>query len=698
MMTTTMTTTTTTTRTAKAKAIRNNPSPGPSDGGAMRSVRRIQRSLFLVASLVALAGTAHATLTPSEGAIIKQFVGTAQLANVPKVRSLVARTDLTTDESVQAMVDALAPLPLTEQRQAFLRDMIFGASSAPSRNVVVLSIVKGLIARADTIFGKANPDAADAGAELLRIYGFVADVANYGHPVGRLHDPQAGIAPATYEACAKALGEHYERHAPWLKGGPSQLAPLAARVRGQAQIALLDMEPDTPTKAVDAADKLGLDPIRRSILVERGLLVVDNGKADARVPQVQSLLRRVKGTTDDAEAIVFDEAPPELRARGAILAVKVPLDSSATLKTFPLDEVAESTVNAPVGELAAVLANRLVRQVLANRGDLRLAAQRDFQAANGDPKRLLGALPDASPEGAVAATLGLLLADGQRTMDVAAARFLAGRTESMAFVSDALGVLAAAQGPGQATQLALGKSETDGSSSIADVTGVRLFPSGAAAAWASYGTRWELTRDVTGTAGVSGVKRDAQPVSFNQLANVRVPVAAGTSWAGAGLALTPLLGNPLVGLVAGPRLRLVGTSEMDGVIFSGPGDDVVIETDVKSEGGGAILVRASSGRDGFGAGVRIIPGNPMRATLMTLTPNKVETPIGSLMDLPSIDHLRLAVKGNSIEVSIQWKGPLGMGPAKRSVTTLHGFEHGNVAVLTKKDASFELSNFTIRKN
>ncbi len=661
----------------------------------MRSVRH---TVFLLASLVALSGAAHATLTPSEGAIIKQFVGTAQLANVPKVRSLVARTDLTADESVQAMVDALAPVPFNDARQAFLRDLAFGASSAPSRNVVVLSVVKGLIARADTIFGKANPDAADAGAELVRIYGFIADLSNYGHPVGRLHDPQAGIAPATYEACAKALGEHYERHAAWLKGGPSQLVPLAARVRGQAQLALLDMEPDTPTKSVDASDKLGLDVIRRSILVERGLLVVDNGKADARIPQVQALLRRAKGTTDDVEAIVFDDAPTELHARGAVLTVKVPFDSTAPLKNFPPDEVADSTVAAPIGELAGVLANRLTRQVLANRGDLRLAAQRDFQAANGDPKRLLGALPDASPEGAVAATLGLLLADGQRTIDVAAARFLAGRTETMAFVSDALGVLAAAQGPGQATQLALGKAEADGSSSIADVTGVRLFPSGAAAAWAAYGTRWELTRDITGTAGVSGVKREGQPVAFNQLANVRVPVAAGTSWTGAGLSLTPLLGNPLVGVVTGPRLRVVGTTEMDGVIFSGPGDDVVIETDLKSEGGGAILVRANSGRDGFGAGVRVIPGNPMHVTLMMLNANKVETPIGSLMDLPSVDHLRLAVKGSTIEVSIQWKGPLGLGPAKRSVTTLHGFEHGNVAVLTKKDASFELSNFTIRKN
>ena len=663
----------------------------------MRSISRIRHSVLLVASLVALSSAAHATLTPSEGAIIKQFVGTAQVANVPKVRSLIARTDLTADESTQAMVDALGPLQVTDQRVAFLRERVFGVPSSASRNVLVLSVVKGLVSRADAIFAKSNPENADAGAELIRIYALVSEMANYGHPVGRLHDPQAGIAPATYEACAKALGEHYERHAPWLKSGPSQLVPLAARVRGQAHLALLDMEPDTPTKAIDAADKLGLDPIRRSILVERGMLVIDNGKADAKVPQIQSLLRRVRGV-DDVEAIVFDEQGSDLKARGAVLTVKMGLDSAAPTKSFPTEEVSDSTANAPIAEVAAQLANRLTRQVLANRGDLRLAAQRDYQAANGDPRRLIGVLPDASPEGAVAATLGLLLADGARTIDVAAARFLAGKTETMAFVSDALGVLAAAQGPGQATQLAIGKAEADGSTSIADVTAVRLFPSGAAAAWTSYGVKWELTRDITGTAGVSGVKRDGQPVAFNQLANVRVPVAAGTSWSGAGLNVTPLLGNPLVGIVPGPRLRLVGTSEVDGVIFAGPGDDVVLETDLKSDGGGAILLRAVSGRDGFGAGVRIIPGNPMRATLITYNANKVETPIGSMLDLPSIDHLRLAVKGTTIEVQIQWKSPLGLGPAKRSVTTLHGFEHGDVAVLVKKDASFELTNFTLKKN
>ena len=88
----------------------------------------------------------------------------------------------------------------------------------------------------------------------------------------------------------------------------------------------------------------------------------------------------------------------------------------------------------------------------------------------------------------------------------------------------------------------------------------------------------------------------------------------------------------------------------------------------------------------------------MRATLITYTANKVETPIGSMLDLTLIDHLRLAVKGTTIEVQIQWKGPLGLGPPKRSVTTLHGFEHGDVAVLVKKDASFELTNFTLKKN
>ncbi|HEX7601575.1 MAG TPA: hypothetical protein VF316_08220, partial [Polyangiaceae bacterium] len=172
--------------------------------------RSVLRSLLLAAVVATGSRSALATLTPSEGAIVKQFVGTAQIANAGKVRALVARPDLTEPESSQAMIDALAPLAFTEARAVFLRELVFGGASGPSRNILVTAALKGLLARADTVFGKGTPEGADIAEELTRIYRFLAaDVANAGRPTGRLHDAQAGITPGTYEACARLMAEHF---------------------------------------------------------------------------------------------------------------------------------------------------------------------------------------------------------------------------------------------------------------------------------------------------------------------------------------------------------------------------------------------------------------------------------------------------------------------------------------------------------
>lgn len=662
--------------------------------------RSVLRSLLLAAVVASGSRSAFATLTPSEGAIVKQFVGTAQIANAGKVRALVARPDLTEPESSQAMIDALAPLAFTEARAVFLRELVFGGASGASRNILVTAAVKGLLARADTVFGKGTPETADIAEELLRVYKFLgADVANAGRPTGRLHDAQAGITPGTYEACAKLMAEHFERHALWLKGGPSQLATGPARVRAQASLALLDMQPDTPTKNVDAAIALGLDTARRAILVERGLLILDSGKADGKIPEVQSMLRRIKGGLEDIEAFAFDEAPQGLKARGTVLAISSTLENAKPSRAFPEDEVTQSPVSAPIAALGLAIAERLTRQVLANRGDLRLAAQRDLTAAGTDKKRVLGTPTEASPEGAVASALGLLLVDAPRTLDVAMARFLSGHPESASLVSDALGVLAASAAPANATQFALGKGESDGTSSILDVNGVRLAPSGAALAFAVGPNRWELTRDITGTGVVSGVKRDGQPLAFPMLGTARIPITTGSSWTGGGISLMSFVGAPEVGVVAGPRIRMAGTSDLDGAVMAGPGDDVIVEADVKAEGPSAILVRAVSGRAGFGVGVRITPGPTARATLVTLTSTKVETPIGALLELPSIDHVRLAIKGENIEVSVSQRLFGGtLGAPKRAATTVPGYLHGDVAFLVKKDSTMELSNLSVKKN
>ena len=116
---------------------------------------RSARWLFaagLSAALVSLwPADAHASLTSSERAQIRDFVAGARAENAGRVRSLVARTDLTAEESANALVEATKPVAFTPQRARFFQEMTFASSSAASRSVLVRSLVRALLARADVV-------------------------------------------------------------------------------------------------------------------------------------------------------------------------------------------------------------------------------------------------------------------------------------------------------------------------------------------------------------------------------------------------------------------------------------------------------------------------------------------------------------------------------------------------------------------
>ncbi|HEY2368108.1 MAG TPA: hypothetical protein VGH87_17035, partial [Polyangiaceae bacterium] len=232
----------------------------------------MMRSRALLLLSVFWASAASAELTPSEQVVVRQYVGSAQTTNVPRVRAVVARPDLSAEESAAAMSQALSPVPFTDARASFVRELVFGAGSQASRSVLAAATVRGLLARADAVFDR-NPtfDAPnDLNAELFRIYAFMSEIANAGAPTMQRHDAAAGIDGATYEACSKALGEHLKRHSSYLQSG-GQLSPVASRVRAQAMLAAFDMGQDSPTRTIDGADRVGLDPTRRSLVIERGI-------------------------------------------------------------------------------------------------------------------------------------------------------------------------------------------------------------------------------------------------------------------------------------------------------------------------------------------------------------------------------------------------------------------------------------------
>ena len=100
------------------------------------------------------ARSADAALTSSERGQIRDFVARGQVENAARVRSLVARTDLTAEESIAAVTEALVPVPFVEQRAAFLRELVFGVASASSRPLLAQAVVRGLLARADAVYVK----------------------------------------------------------------------------------------------------------------------------------------------------------------------------------------------------------------------------------------------------------------------------------------------------------------------------------------------------------------------------------------------------------------------------------------------------------------------------------------------------------------------------------------------------------------
>lgn len=676
-------------------------------------MRAAFRLCFSAALLVA--STAAASLTPSEEVILKQYVAGAQRQNAARVRAVVARPDLTPDESAEALSHALAATPVSDARVGFLRELLFGAGSQASRPVLAAAVTRALLARADAIFDRApllerpcsrRPEClgdvgpTDAGEELLRIYAFLdADVANAGTVTGTaVHDPSSGIDEATYAACAKALGEHLNRHAAALRPG-SALSPVASRIRAQAMLAAFDMGEDSPTRAIDGALRLGLDPPQRQVLLERGVLFLDDGKSSSGLAAAAALVRRLpRSSLAGVEAVFFGaDARPELRAHGSVLVVGGDLDGSVATMVFPRDEIAPSRVSAGLGELAIALTLPLTRKVLASRGELALAARRDVEAAGGDPKRLLGAPHDRSPEAAIAAALGMLLVDAPRTIDLAMARFLGGRPESIALVSDALGVLAASAGPSGVQSLVLGE-DSGGASAPLPVSSVRLDPSGAATAFSLGRARWELVRDTSGA--VTGVHQGRQPLVFSMLHDARVPVSGGAGWSGGGLSLRPMHGAPLVGVVAsrgGARVRVVGRGALDVAAMTAPGNDVAFDADVTADGSWAVLLRASDARDVLGVGLRITPGQggaPAHVALVSVARGGAERELAS-STLPSVEHVRVAVRGATIHAlcthrarppqSVTLEAPL---PARLG--------SGDVALVVGKGSDVDLGGVSLR--
>jgi hypothetical protein len=613
---------------------------------------------------------AGASLAPSETEQVRHEVITAQ--NVAHVRALVARPDLSIDEASAAVASAMIATPLDSTHAAYLHELVFGSASAASRPTLAVAVVRGLLARADALLVHASDlDRSGAAlAELARAYDLIEDVV--------AADAQANIPDTARTECARALTAHFARNAAVLHPDEA-VAPAVASVRAQAAIALLDAIPDTPGRRVDAANALGLSGPRRAALIELGILVLDAGGADTRVLALRPLLERLPGARDGAEAIVIgDPRGSQPRARGgAVIAVDSAPSAAITEGRSPWgNEVAPPPIDEAALALVHDLASAAVRHALDHRPQLRAAVEHD------------------GGEAGVTNMAAMLEVDAPRTLDAAAARLIAGKRESVAWLSDAIGALAVFAPPvkgGDGLTVALGRADAAGGG-VARATRVSLDSAGAAVTLRLDAHTWRIARDDQGM--VTGMSRDSAPVSAKMLPNTRPLAQQATSWNGAGLVFARLAGSPRATVAPGPRVWVYGSGVSDAIAAPSPGDDVVVEADLHVNGGPAgVVVRALPGSSrGFrGISVIVVPGTPPHAALLIGDGAGVETAAAPVVDLVSgpIQHVRIVVKGQKVEAKI--------GAATLEATLPPGFEHGDVALRAYAGASVEASSWKVKK-
>jgi hypothetical protein len=629
--------------------------------------------LLALASFSALLSSrsAWASLTPSESEQVRYEVAMAQ--NAAHVRALIARPDLTSDEAAAAMAAAMTPTPVDPTHAAYLHELVFGSASAASRPTVAVAVVRGVLARADALLARAaDLDRAPAAiAELSRVYDLVEDVV--------AADAQANVTDTARAECARALADHVARNATLLHPDEA-VGPGVASVRAQAAIALLDATPETPSRRVDAANALGLSGARRAGLIELGMLVLDGGGSEARVLALRPLLARLPGARDGVEAIVVGDArAAKLRARGgAVIAIDTAPAVALTEARSPWgNEAAPPAIDEATLGLVHDLASAAVRRALEQRPQLRAAVEND------------------GGEAGVTIMATMLQVDAQRTLDAAAARLIAGKGESVAWLSDAIGALAVfappAKGP-EGLTVALGRPDDTVAGAAARATRVSLDASGSASALRFDAHTWRIARDDRGV--VTGLSRDAAPVTAKMLPSARPSARESTSWSGEGLVFARLAGSPRATVTAGPRVWVYGSTLFDAIASPSPGDDVVVEADLRIHGGPAgVVVRAVPGsrRSFKGISLMVIPGSPTRAALLVADGVGVETASGPAVDVTSapVLHVRLALKGSEVEAHV--------GPTALEATLPAGFEHGDVALRAYPGASVEATGWRVKK-
>jgi hypothetical protein len=618
-------------------------------------LKRILSVVAVAGSLVTV-GPARASLTTSEVEQIRGYVATD--AHADRVRSLVARPDLTADESATAMTTALGGVTIDAPRLTYLDEVVRGAPTAATRPVLAVATVRGLLARADTIYSQHPADlgrAAPALAEVGLAYGWVA---------GEASGVDSSITDAARADIGKAIADHIGRNASILRLDSSVPVPVA-RLRAQLAIALLDAMPDGVTRRVDAADKLALTGARRAALVETGLLVLDATGSDDRVPSVRALLDRLPGAREGVEAIFVGDEHAQFRSRGTVACAGDATGGLGEAASPWGPEADAPSIPAAAMALARGLGAVAVHRALDRRPQLRVQVDQD----GGEP--------------GVATLAAMLALDAPRTLDVAAARLIAGRPESAAWLGDALGALAVFAPAGDAKDGLVVPVEHG------PATHVVLEPTGSANAFRLGAHLWRIDRGPAGAVG--SLKRDGAPVALSMLQNAHVAPTDGSSWTGAGMVFARLTGGPRVAISAGPRVRVVGSGYADAVSTPSPSDDLTLDADLRVDGAPAgIAVRALPAGRGFeGASILVVPGSPAHVAFVVGEGSGAETAAAPVVEAPAGPsvHLHLTLAGKTLLVTV--------GQATTTVALPDALAHGDLALRAYAGGILDVSGWKV---
>ncbi len=634
----------------------------------MRRGRRssaIAGAAVLAAALVT-SSAARAALTSSETAQIRGYVAAATHAD--RVRALVARPDLSEDESAAAMTAAIGGITLDMPHLLYLDGIVHGAPSPAARPVLAEAVVRGVLARIEALYA-AHP------ADLERNVPALDEIRRgYDLAAIQISGPDPAITDSTRADLGRALIDHVGREAPLLRLD-QPVGPNVAGLRAQLSLSILESLPDGPTRKVDAADKLHLTGARRATLIQTGVLVLDRGGDDDRLAQVRAVIDRLPQIRGEVEALWVTATTGPMRARGAVVTADDVVGPLGEAGSPWGPEADPPQVSALTVSVARALAHAVVSKATNARPVLGVQVKVDG--------------PPQAPEKDVERVLGMLVVDPARTLDVASSRFLAGDPKTAAWLGDAMGALAVGAPPSEANA----KEGLVFPLGTATVTHVTLAPTGNATAFKLDGHLWRIDRDEH--ASVTSLKRDGVPVTLSMLPAARVAVTAGNAWNGAGLVFARLAGSPKVAISAGPKIRVVGSSVADAVSTPAPGDDVTIDADLHVDGGAAgVVVRALPGNTGIrGVSLLLVPGAPPHAVLVAGDGSGNDIALGPAVEVrpASVEHVKLVVKGKQLTVTV---GPAGNGASATLTSALpDDLLHGDVALRAYPGVTLEVSRW-----